>query len=171
MIAGGADLLLLETIFDTLNAKAAIYAFEDIFAETGVRLPVMISGTITDLSGRTLSGQTPAAFWHSVRQAKPLTISGFARQTRTELDRAAAEVSRNRGAIKVLVAEDSVPNRMLIQSGPVGMKKRSDSPTRRIHRRCPLSIPGRICVTNGNTACACRWAWKKPWTKSNVSIG
>ncbi|WP_276947405.1 methionine synthase, partial [Haematobacter massiliensis] len=71
---GGADLILIETIFDTLNAKAAIFACEEIFAETGVRLPVMISGTITDLSGRTLSGQTPTAFWNSVRHARPFTV-------------------------------------------------------------------------------------------------
>ena len=74
LIDGGADLILIETIFDTLNAKAAIFACEEIFAERGARLPVMISGTITDRSGRTLSGQTPTAFWHSVRHAKPFTI-------------------------------------------------------------------------------------------------
>ncbi|WP_134726082.1 methionine synthase [Paracoccus luteus] len=74
LIAGGTDLILIETIFDTLNAKAAIFAAEEVFAETGLRLPVMISGTITDLSGRTLSGQTPTAFWHSVAHAAPLTV-------------------------------------------------------------------------------------------------
>ena len=74
LIDGGADLILIETIFDTLNAKAAIFACLEIFEEKGVDLPIMISGTITDLSGRTLSGQTPAAFWHSVRHARPLTI-------------------------------------------------------------------------------------------------
>src|SRR5580658_2946964 len=74
LIDGGADLILIETIFDTLNAKAAVFATEEIFAEKGVRLPLMISGTITDLSGRTLSGQTPTAFWHSIRHANPLTI-------------------------------------------------------------------------------------------------
>ncbi|MBP7242814.1 methionine synthase [Amaricoccus sp.] len=74
LVDGGADLILIETIFDTLNAKAAIFACEEIFAEKRVRLPLMISGTITDLSGRTLSGQTPTAFWHSVRHARPFTI-------------------------------------------------------------------------------------------------
>ncbi len=74
LIDGGADIILIETIFDTLNAKAAIFACEEVFAERGVRLPMMISGTITDRSGRTLSGQTPTAFWHSVRHAKPFTI-------------------------------------------------------------------------------------------------
>jgi 5-methyltetrahydrofolate--homocysteine methyltransferase len=74
LIDGGADIILIETIFDTLNAKAAIFACNEIFIEKGVHLPVMISGTITDLSGRTLSGQTPTAFWHSVRHASPFTI-------------------------------------------------------------------------------------------------
>ncbi|ABA80951.1 5-methyltetrahydrofolate--homocysteine methyltransferase [Rhodobacter sphaeroides] len=74
LIAGGADLILIETIFDTLNAKAAIFACFEAFAEAGRRLPLMISGTITDASGRTLSGQTPTAFWHSVRHARPFTV-------------------------------------------------------------------------------------------------
>jgi 5-methyltetrahydrofolate--homocysteine methyltransferase len=74
LVTGGADLLLVETIFDTLNAKAALFAIEDVFAETGVRLPLLISGTITDASGRTLSGQTTEAFWYSVEHARPLTV-------------------------------------------------------------------------------------------------
>jgi 5-methyltetrahydrofolate--homocysteine methyltransferase len=76
LVEGGVDLLLVETIFDTLNAKAALFAIDEHFEETGVRLPVMISGTITDASGRTLSGQTVEAFWNSVRHAKPLSV-GF----------------------------------------------------------------------------------------------
>jgi len=74
LIDGGADLLMVETIFDTLNAKAALFAIDQYFEAHGVKLPIMISGTITDASGRTLSGQTPEAFWNSVRHAKPLTI-------------------------------------------------------------------------------------------------
>ena len=74
LIEGGSDLILIETIFDTLNAKAAIFAAFESFARVGRRLPIMISGTITDASGRTLSGQTPTAFWHSVRHARPFTI-------------------------------------------------------------------------------------------------
>ncbi|CAH1674622.1 cobalamin-dependent methionine synthase [Hyphomicrobiales bacterium] len=74
LIDGGSELLLIETIFDTLNAKAAIVAIEQVYREKGLRLPVMISGTITDLSGRTLSGQTVEAFWNAVRHAAPLTI-------------------------------------------------------------------------------------------------
>ncbi|MEN8710684.1 MAG: methionine synthase [Arenicellales bacterium] len=74
LIEGGADILLIETIFDTLNAKAAVYAVENVFAEDSVRLPIMISGTITDASGRTLSGQTSEAFYNSLRHAMPLSI-------------------------------------------------------------------------------------------------
>jgi 5-methyltetrahydrofolate--homocysteine methyltransferase len=74
LIDGGADIILIETIFDTLNAKAAVFACDEIFTEKGVRLPVMISGTITDLAGRTLSGQTPTAFWYSLRHSNPFTI-------------------------------------------------------------------------------------------------
>jgi 5-methyltetrahydrofolate--homocysteine methyltransferase len=74
LIEGGVDLLLLETIFDTLNAKAALFAIEEAFEAAGHRLPLIISGTITDASGRTLSGQTPEAFWNAVRHARPLAV-------------------------------------------------------------------------------------------------
>lgn len=74
LIEGGADTLLVETVFDTLNAKAALYAIQDVLEETGLDLPIMISGTITDMSGRLLSGQTPEAFWNSVRHVKPFSI-------------------------------------------------------------------------------------------------
>jgi 5-methyltetrahydrofolate--homocysteine methyltransferase len=74
LLEGGADLLLVETIFDTLNAKAAIFGIEGVFGAQGERVPVMISGTITDASGRTLSGQTAEAFWYSVMHARPLTV-------------------------------------------------------------------------------------------------
>ncbi len=74
LVEGGADILLIETVFDTLNAKAAVFAVQEYFQREGVELPVMISGTITDLSGRTLSGQTATAFWYSLRHAKPLSI-------------------------------------------------------------------------------------------------
>ncbi|MDP8905262.1 MAG: methionine synthase, partial [Chloroflexota bacterium] len=74
LVVGGADVLLIETIFDTLNAKAAIFAVESLFDELDFRLPLMISGTITDASGRTLSGQTVGAFWNSVRHARPFSV-------------------------------------------------------------------------------------------------
>lgn len=74
LIEGGSDILLIETIFDTLNAKAAVFAIDQVFEELGVTLPIMISGTITDASGRTLSGQTTEAFYNSLRHAKPLSF-------------------------------------------------------------------------------------------------
>ena len=74
LVEGGADILLVETVFDTLNCKAAIFAILGHFEEFGTRLPVIVSGTITDASGRTLSGQTPEAFWYAVRHARPLAV-------------------------------------------------------------------------------------------------
>ncbi|QSP93782.1 methionine synthase [Marinobacter salinisoli] len=74
LVEGGCDLILIETIFDTLNAKAAIYATQQYFDDSGIELPIMISGTITDASGRTLSGQTTEAFWNSIAHAKPLSV-------------------------------------------------------------------------------------------------
>ena len=74
LLEGGADVFLVETIFDTLNAKACLFAIEQLFEDTGERLPVLISGTVTDASGRILSGQTVEAFWYSLRHAKPLTF-------------------------------------------------------------------------------------------------
>ncbi len=74
LVEGGVDILMVETIFDTLNCKAALFAIDSFFEEVGYTLPIMISGTVTDASGRILSGQTVTAFWHSVRHAKPLTI-------------------------------------------------------------------------------------------------
>ncbi|MDP3701732.1 MAG: homocysteine S-methyltransferase family protein [Hylemonella sp.] len=74
LVEGGADVLLVETIFDTLNAKAALFAIDEYFETSGERLPLIISGTVTDASGRILSGQTVTAFWHSVRHARPLAV-------------------------------------------------------------------------------------------------
>lgn len=74
LVEGGSDVLLVETIFDTLNAKAALFAIDEFFEKSGERLPLIISGTVTDASGRILSGQTVTAFWHSVRHARPLAI-------------------------------------------------------------------------------------------------
>jgi 5-methyltetrahydrofolate--homocysteine methyltransferase len=74
LVEGGSDVLLVETIFDTLNAKAALFAIDEFFEASGERLPLIISGTVTDASGRILSGQTVTAFWHSVRHARPLAI-------------------------------------------------------------------------------------------------
>ncbi|MFN7723549.1 MAG: homocysteine S-methyltransferase family protein, partial [Rubrivivax sp.] len=74
LLEGGCDLFLVETIFDTLNAKAAIFALDELMESRGQRIPVIVSGTVTDASGRILSGQTVGAFWHSVRHARPLAV-------------------------------------------------------------------------------------------------
>jgi 5-methyltetrahydrofolate--homocysteine methyltransferase len=94
LVDGGADVLLVETIFDTLNAKAAVFALETLFEEQGRRWPVMISGTITDASGRTLSGQVTEAFWHSVRHARPLSIGLNCALGAEEMRPYVAELSR-----------------------------------------------------------------------------
>ena len=94
LIEGGADILLIETVFDVLNAKAAIFAVLDVFEERGTELPIMISGTITDASGRTLSGQTTEAFWNSVSHAKPTLIGLNCALGADELRQYVAELSR-----------------------------------------------------------------------------
>ncbi|MFG0316466.1 MAG: methionine synthase [Planctomycetota bacterium JB042] len=94
LMEGGADLLLVETVFDTLNAKAAIFAIEEVFEELGRRLPVVVSGTITDASGRTLSGQTTEAFWNSIRHARPLAVGLNCALGAKELRPYLAELSR-----------------------------------------------------------------------------
>ena len=94
LVKGGADLLMIETIFDTLNAKAAIFALKQWFDETGNEIPIMISGTITDASGRTLSGQTTEAFWNAVRHANPISVGLNCALGPAELRQYVAELSR-----------------------------------------------------------------------------
>lgn len=94
LVDGGADIILVETIFDTLNAKAAVFAIETLFEERGRRWPVIISGTITDASGRTLSGQVTEAFWNSVRHAKPLAVGLNCALGAPEMRPYIAEISR-----------------------------------------------------------------------------
>ncbi|MEI8236603.1 MAG: methionine synthase, partial [Methylococcaceae bacterium] len=94
LIDGGADIILIETVFDTLNAKAAIFAVENVFESIGHSLPVMISGTITDASGRTLSGQTVGAFWNSLKHVKPISFGFNCALGATELRQYIAELSR-----------------------------------------------------------------------------
>ncbi len=110
LIDGGADLILFETVFDTLNAKAGIVAVEEVFAEKGVRLPIMISGTITDLSGRTLSGQTPTAFWYSVRHGRPLTIGLNCALGAKEMRAHIAEIARIADALVCAYPNAGLPN-------------------------------------------------------------
>jgi 5-methyltetrahydrofolate--homocysteine methyltransferase len=110
LLEGGADLLLIETIFDTLNAKAAIYAIEEVFEKRGARVPVIISGTITDLSGRTLSGQTPEAFWNSVRHASPLAIGLNCALGAKELRAHIQEISRIADTLVIAYPNAGLPN-------------------------------------------------------------
>ena len=110
LIEGGSDLLLVETIFDTLNAKAALAGIDEVFADLGRKLPVMISGTITDLSGRTLSGQTPTGFWHSVRHAKPLSIGLNCALGAREMRAHLAEISRAADTFVCAYPNAGLPN-------------------------------------------------------------
>jgi 5-methyltetrahydrofolate--homocysteine methyltransferase len=110
LIEGGADLLLIETIFDTLNAKAAIYAIAEAFEATGRTLPVMISGTITDRSGRLLSGQTPEAFWNAVRHAAPLSIGLNCALGAKEMRAHIAELSRIADTLVCAYPNAGLPN-------------------------------------------------------------
>src|SRR3981081_3249179 len=110
LIEGGADLLLIETIFDTLHAKAALYAIAGGSEARGVRLPVMISGTITDLSGRLLSGQTPAAFWNSVRHAAPVSIGLNCALGAKEMRAHVAELSRIADTLVCAYPNAGLPN-------------------------------------------------------------
>jgi len=110
LLDGGADLLLLETIFDTLNAKAAIYAIEELFDARGLRVPVMISGTITDRSGRMLSGQTPEAFWNSVRHAAPVSIGLNCALGAQEMRAHVAEIARIADTLVCAYPNAGLPN-------------------------------------------------------------
>src|SRR6202047_3855718 len=110
LLDGGADLLLVETIFDTLNAKAALYAIAEITEERGIDVPVMISGTITDKSGRLLSGQLPEAFWNSVRHAKPVTIGFNCALGAEDLRAHIADIGRVADALVCAYPNAGLPN-------------------------------------------------------------
>jgi 5-methyltetrahydrofolate--homocysteine methyltransferase len=110
LIDGEADLLLIETIFDTLNAKACLFGIEEVFEENGFRIPVMISGTITDLSGRMLTGQTPEAFWHSVRHTKPFSIGLNCSLGAHEMRAYIAEISKVADTLVCAYPNAGLPN-------------------------------------------------------------
>src|SRR5215468_266672 len=110
LLEGGADILLIETIFDTLNAKAAICAIMDASEARGVRVPIMISGTITDRSGRLLSGQTPAAFWNSVRHAGPFSIGLNCALGAKEMRAHIAEIGRVADTLVCAYPNAGLPN-------------------------------------------------------------
>ena len=124
LIDGGAELILIETIFDTLNAKAAIAAAWQVFEETGIRLPIQISGTITDLSGRTLSGQTPGAFWNSLRHSSPLTFGLNCALGAKEMRGHIAELSRICDTLVCAYPNAGLPNEFgLYDESPEAMGK------------------------------------------------
>ncbi len=124
LIAGGAELILIETIFDTLNAKAAVAAAWAVFEETGIRLPIQISGTITDLSGRTLSGQTPAAFWNALRHSDPLTFGLNCALGAREMRGHIAELSRICDTLVCAYPNAGLPNEFgLYDESPEAMGK------------------------------------------------
>jgi len=110
LVQGGADLLLIETIFDTLNAKAAVFALKQYFADSGQSRPIMISGTITDASGRTLSGQTVEAFWNSLRHAEPLSFGFNCALGPRELRQHVAEIAAKADCLVSAHANAGLPN-------------------------------------------------------------
>ena len=110
LVDGGVDILLIETVFDTLNAKAAIFALESLFSERAIRLPVMISGTITDRSGRTLSGQTPEAFWTSIAHARPLAVGLNCALGAREMRAHIAEIGRVADTLVCAYPNAGLPN-------------------------------------------------------------
>lgn len=112
LIDGGADMLLFETITDTLNVKAGLFAAEEVFEEKGVKLPIMISGTITDRSGRTLSGQTPTAFFNSVEHSEPFTIGLNCALGAEEMRAHIAEISRQADTLVCAYPNAGLPNEL-----------------------------------------------------------
>ncbi len=112
LVEGGADILMVETIFDTLNCKAALFAIDTFFEELGYKLPIMISGTVTDASGRILSGQTVTAFWHSVRHAKPLTVGLNCALGATLMRPYAEEISKIANTFVCIYPNAGLPNPM-----------------------------------------------------------
>jgi 5-methyltetrahydrofolate--homocysteine methyltransferase len=112
LIDGGVDAILIETVFDTLNAKAAGYAVEQVFEELGVELPIMISGTITDLSGRNLSGQTPEAFWYSMQHLEPFSIGMNCSFGAEQLRPAVDEIAHVADTLVSVYPNAGLPNEM-----------------------------------------------------------
>jgi 5-methyltetrahydrofolate--homocysteine methyltransferase len=112
LIEGGADTILIETVFDTLNAKAAGFAVKDTFDALGVELPIMISGTVTDLSGRNLSGQTPEAFWYSLKHLKPFSIGMNCSFGADQLRPSIAQISKVADTFVSAYANAGLPNAM-----------------------------------------------------------
>ena len=165
LIEGGVDTILIETIFDTLNAKAAGFAVEQVFEAMGVELPIMLSDTITDLSGRNLSGQTPEAFWYSLKHLRPFSVglncSFGAEQLRPSVDEIShvadtlVSVYPNAGLPNEMGEYDETPKHMAGLAGGMGAR-RADQHRRRLlrhharphprHRRCRREVPAAPCA-------------------------
>jgi 5-methyltetrahydrofolate--homocysteine methyltransferase len=145
-LEGGIDVLLVETIFDTLNAKAALFAIDEVFAKRGARVPVMISGTITDRSGRTLTGQTAEAFWHSMRHVRPLSIGFNCALGPDELRPYVEEISHLADTYTCIYANAGLPNPLL----PTGFPETPESMAPKIRPWAEagwLNIVGGCCGT------------------------
>jgi len=112
LIAGGCDLILVETVFDTLNAKAALFGVEELMDELGVLLPVVVSGTVTDLSGRNLSGQTVEAFWYSIRHARPFAVGLNCAFGAEQLRPHVQSMARVADALTIAYPNAGLPNEM-----------------------------------------------------------
>ncbi len=141
LIEGGAEIIIIETIFDTLNAKAAFAGVETVFSEIGQTLPVMISGTITDLSGRTLSGQTPTAFWHSMQPRQPFSIGLNCALGAREMRAHLAELSRVADTLICAYPNAGLPNEFgLYDESPEYMA----GLVKRVRRGRPRQHPRRL---------------------------
>ncbi|KAB2666728.1 MAG: methionine synthase [Verrucomicrobia bacterium] len=146
LLEGGVDVILVETIFDTLNAKAALFAVEQTFEARGIRLPVMVSGTITDKSGRTLTGQTVEAFWNSVRHVQPITIGFNCALGPAELRPYVEEISRIADTHVCIYANAGMPNPLL----PTGFPETPESMAPQIREWAEqgwLNVLGGCCGT------------------------
>jgi 5-methyltetrahydrofolate--homocysteine methyltransferase len=186
LVDGGADLLLIETIFDTLNAKAAIFAVETLFEERGRRWPVMISGTITDASGRTLSGQVTEAFWYSVRHAKPLLIGLNCALGAAEMRPYLAEIARisdcfvscypNAGLPNAFGEYDEAPDqtaaivREFAESGLVNLLGGCCGTTPDHIRKMAAAVDGLAPRVPSENAAACRLSGLEPLTITADSL-
>lgn len=140
LIAGGADVILIETIFDTLNAKAAGFAVEQVFDAQGYRLPIMLSGTITDLSGRNLSGQTPEAFWYSLRHIKPFSVGLNCAFGADQLRPAIAALSRVADTFISAYPNAGLPN---------AMGEYDESPETMAAKMTPWAAEGLVNIVGG----------------------
>ena len=146
LLEGGVDVLLVETVFDTLNAKAALFAIDEVFAARNERVPLMISGTITDKSGRTLTGQTVEAFWNSVRHARPVTIGFNCALGPEELRPHVEEIARIADTHVCIYANAGMPNPLL----PTGFPETPESMAPQIRAWAEagwLNVLGGCCGT------------------------